>query len=274
MTNKTLEQLLAEGTFKVHLIETESIYQNPDNPQTYTAHDMESLKRSLTDFPEMMLLRPVVVKSDKERMALGGNKRHQGCRELGWEKTPVIFADALTPEQLEEFIIKDNIGFGKWDNEKLKAQWDVLKLKDWGMDIKDLLKRDSIQGKQVISEEIDFSSNFIVLKFNKDIDWIQVQTLLGLETVYGTRRNGNPWSCGIGRVVDGVKAIEKIKAAHAEAGEFRVMDNSDAFHTFLEEKKVEFKAQGHATIIMTDAATFAALGYEFAHWSINKLKKK
>jgi hypothetical protein len=66
------------------------------------------------------------------------------------------------------------------------------------------------------STELDRESNFVVLKFDRDIDFTQVQTLLGLKSVYSKRQNGKPWCKGIGRVVDGVKAIELIKAAGNE----------------------------------------------------------
>jgi hypothetical protein len=32
-----------------------------------------------------------------------------------------------------------------------------------------------------------------------------------LESTYSKRQNGKPWSKGIGRVIDGIEAIKKIK---------------------------------------------------------------
>jgi site-specific DNA-methyltransferase (adenine-specific) len=44
-------------------------------------------------------------------------------------------ADDWTEEQRQEFIIKDNVGFGEWNWEELQADWDVEQLGDWGLDI-------------------------------------------------------------------------------------------------------------------------------------------
>ena len=38
-----------------------TIKPNPDNPRTITGKDMDRLVKSLTDFPEMMELREIVV---------------------------------------------------------------------------------------------------------------------------------------------------------------------------------------------------------------------
>ena len=48
---------------------------------------------------------------------------------------PVTMADDWTEEQRQEFIIKDNVGFGEWNWEELQADWDVEQLGDWGLDI-------------------------------------------------------------------------------------------------------------------------------------------
>jgi hypothetical protein len=49
------------------------------------------------------------------------------------------------------------------------------------------------------------------LKFEKDIDWIQAKSVFGLQTETGRRANGKEWSKGIGRVLNGVEAIKKLK---------------------------------------------------------------
>ena len=56
-------------------------------------------------------------------------------------------------------------------------------------------------------------NNYIVLKFSTETDWLQARSVLGLESVHSKRRNGKPWSKGVGRVVDGVNAIEQIRGS-------------------------------------------------------------
>jgi hypothetical protein len=41
--------------------------------------------------------------------------------------------------------------------------------------------------------------------------FINIQSILGLDSTYSKRANGKPWSKGIGRVIDGIDAIIKIK---------------------------------------------------------------
>jgi DNA modification methylase len=50
---------------------------------------------------------------------------------------PIILADDWTEEQKNEFLIKDNVGFGEWDWEQIKNDWDVDKLDEWGLDVPD-----------------------------------------------------------------------------------------------------------------------------------------
>jgi DNA modification methylase len=47
----------------------------------------------------------------------------------------ILVAEELTEEQKDEFIVKDNVGFGEWDWDGLANEWDVDKLEDWGLDL-------------------------------------------------------------------------------------------------------------------------------------------
>lgn len=40
----------------------------------------------------------------------------------------------MTEEEIEEFIVKDNVEVGEWDLSKLES-WDGEQLKDWGVDL-------------------------------------------------------------------------------------------------------------------------------------------
>jgi hypothetical protein len=68
-------------------------------------------------------------------VVLGGNMRLKACKEAGLKKIPIIRADQLTEDQQREFIIKDNVGFGEWEWEMIRADWDVNELVEWGLDI-------------------------------------------------------------------------------------------------------------------------------------------
>jgi DNA modification methylase len=81
----------------------------------------------------MLELRPIVV--DENNIILGGNMRHKACIEAGLKEVYIVQAKDLTEEQKDEFIVKDNVGFGEWDWNILANEWDTDKLQDWGLDL-------------------------------------------------------------------------------------------------------------------------------------------
>ncbi len=110
-----------------------SIRNNPINPRLVNKAKFEKLKQSIQDFPQMLELRPIVINEDG--IILGGNMRYKALVELGYEEVPVIVASYITKEQENEFIIKDNLGFGDWDWDILANEWDSVELEDWGLDV-------------------------------------------------------------------------------------------------------------------------------------------
>jgi 16S rRNA G966 N2-methylase RsmD len=85
----------------------------------------------------MLNKRPLVVFTDVDNkyVVLGGNMRLKACKEIGLKEIPIIVADEWTEEQKNEFLIKDNVGFGEWDWDSLANEWDAEKLDDWGLDL-------------------------------------------------------------------------------------------------------------------------------------------
>ena len=115
-------------------IDINLIKPNPDNPRTIDADMFDKLVKSITDFPQMLKIRPLVI--DENNVLLGGNMRYKALKELGYTKVPTIQIGELTDEQKKEFIIKDNVGFGDWDWNVLANEWDEEKLQEWGLEIK------------------------------------------------------------------------------------------------------------------------------------------
>lgn len=118
------------------MIKLESIKINPSNPRYISKEKIEKLKNSIQDFEKMMSLRPIII--DENNMILGGNMRFRALQELGYKEIPAEWvkqATDLTAEEKQEFIIKDNVGFGAWDWDILASEWDTNSLQEWGMDI-------------------------------------------------------------------------------------------------------------------------------------------
>ena len=114
---------------------------NPSNPRIIKDHKFQKLKKSIQDFPEMMVKRPMVCVTDNadgKIYPLGGNMRLRAIQDLGMKEIPdnwIMMADDWTEEQRKEFVIKDNVSFGEWDFDELANSWDELELTDWGVDI-------------------------------------------------------------------------------------------------------------------------------------------
>jgi ParB-like chromosome segregation protein Spo0J len=106
---------------------------NESNPRIIKEAKFKKLVQSIKDFPEMLELRPIIV--DENNTILGGNMRYKACVEAGLKEVPVKIAKDLTDEQKQEFIVKDNVGYGDWDWDMLGNEWNNVKLAEWGMDV-------------------------------------------------------------------------------------------------------------------------------------------
>lgn len=84
----------------------------------------------------MMRLRPLVV--DENNIIIGGNMRFKALKHLGYKDIPddwIISADDFSEDEKREFIIKDNVSFGDWNIDTLKADWSEDSLKKWNVDV-------------------------------------------------------------------------------------------------------------------------------------------
>jgi len=113
-------------------INIKEIKSNPNNPRVLKDDKFKKLVQSLKDFPEMANVRPIVVNT--EMIVLGGNMRLRAMQEAGWKKAPVQMVD-WSIEKQNEFIIKDNVGFGEWNWDMLANEWNTEDLTEWGLDL-------------------------------------------------------------------------------------------------------------------------------------------
>tara|TARA_R110002153_G_scaffold71637_1_gene187752 strand:- start:461 stop:1084 length:624 start_codon:yes stop_codon:yes gene_type:complete len=196
-------------------VKLSEIKPSKNNPRVIKNKKYFELVESLKSFPEMQKIRTIVV--DENMITLGGNQRLKAAKEAGMKEVWIDQAIGWSEKRKQEFIIKDNLSAGEWDNDILANIYELEELNAWGMDL--LNDEDWLEINNPVNEEtensfateLDQESNYIILKFSKDIDWIQAKTLFDIKTETGRRANGKEWSKGIGRVLNGVQAIKKIK---------------------------------------------------------------
>ena len=117
-------------------MKTSQLKSNPNNPRLIKDDKFKKLCTSIEQFPKMMELRPIII--DENNIILGGNMRFNALKHLGYKELPAEWvkqASELTEEQKQEFIVKDNVGFGEWDWDILANEWDTEKLEEWGLEL-------------------------------------------------------------------------------------------------------------------------------------------
>ena len=136
-------------------MKTSELKLNDKNPRKISKDKLEKLKQSIKDFEIMMAARPIVI--DSNNIILGGNMRFTALKALGYKEIPdnwVYKMDDLTDEQKKEFIIKDNVGFGEWDWDILKFEFDEADLVNWGLEFPvDMIEETILEAEEDDYEE-------------------------------------------------------------------------------------------------------------------------
>lgn len=194
---------------RIEGINLHDLVENQDNPRTIEPQQMQKLVESILTFPKMLQMRPIVC--NENRVILGGNMRFRALLNIEqmedeaiknaieavavkltdgekqqlcshWEKwkadpqVEVVFADSLSEEETDEFIIKDNVYFGSWDEEKLKGAFDVDDMQRWG------LTPWEIQQEAATYEPPSDEEQRIIIVYRSD-DAQAVADMLGLDAI-------------------------------------------------------------------------------------------
>lgn len=194
---------------RIENINLHDLVENQDNPRTIEPQQMQKLVESILTFPKMLQMRPIVC--NENRVILGGNMRFRALLNIEqmedeaikgaieavavkltdgekqqlfrhwkeWKADPqveVVFADSLSEEETDEFIIKDNVYFGNWDEEKLKGAFDVADMQRWG------LNPWEIQQEATTYEPAEDEEQRIIIVYRSE-DAQAVADMLGLDAI-------------------------------------------------------------------------------------------
>lgn len=114
------------------------------NPRYLKESEHDKLKKSLTDSPEFLEYKPLMVYAmdNGNYVTICGNMRLRVANELRldghseFDTIPCVVLKADTPiEKIKEYAIKDNVQAGNWDWDELaNGEWETDDLQDWGVD--------------------------------------------------------------------------------------------------------------------------------------------
>lgn len=215
-------------------IPTDELLEYPNNAKLHPHEQVDQIVSSIERFG---FNSPILAwhNDQGEPEIIAGHGRLMAARKLGLEKLPVVFLDHLDDEQRRAYILVDNqltmnSGF---DEDILAQELDGIldiDMEDFGFEVAayEAIEEDEIEeqlatpekGQLPFTEYVDEASNYVVLKFRTEQDWLRAQSVLKLEQVKGfsTKRGGGGKShfTGIGRVIDGNRAFELIAEAEVE----------------------------------------------------------
>lgn len=144
------DELLVKLGFREMIDITKLLYNEgqidgvPKNPRYLKESEYDKLVKSLTDSPEFLEYKPLMVYGleNGTYVTICGNMRLRVANELriggniNFEKLPCFILKADTPiQKIKEYAIKDNVQAGNWDWDELaNGDWEVDDLQDWGVD--------------------------------------------------------------------------------------------------------------------------------------------
>lgn len=201
---------------KVQNVSIDSIKPYENNPRN-NDQGVDAVAKSIKEFNWQQ---PIVV--DKDHVIIVGHTRYLAAQKLGLKEVPIVIAEKLTPEQVKAYRLADNKTneLTDWNNDLLDQELnDILDIDmtDFGFeDIEPEEKPEDIEPEVPFSTELLEENNYIVLKFDNKVDWLQAQTIFGLHTVQDSISKPSFKRQGIGRVIDGAEAINKIVGADHE----------------------------------------------------------
>jgi hypothetical protein len=114
------------------------------NPRYLKESEHDKLKKSLTDSPEFLEYKPLMVYAmdNGNYVTICGNMRLRVANELRldghseFDTIPCVVLKADTSiEKIKEYAIKDNVQAGNWDWDELaNGEWETDDLQNWGVD--------------------------------------------------------------------------------------------------------------------------------------------
>lgn len=186
-------------------------------------HPKEQVERIANSIKEFGFFEHRAVAIDKNDCVVEGHGRILAAKKAGLKEVPTICLDDLTEEQIRAWrLIENKTAESGYDETLINEEINELLKSDINMEVFgfsiDALEDETIEVEPDVpfTEILNEENNYIVLKFNNKVDWLNAMGIFGIEKAkaYPTRKDGNKKSfgmrAGVGRVLDGVRALERV----------------------------------------------------------------
>lgn len=186
-------------------------------------HPKEQVERIANSIKEFGFFEHRAVAIDKDDYVVEGHGRILAAKKAGLTQVPTICLDDMTEEQIKAWrLIENKTAESSYDEALINEEISELLKSDIDMEVFgfsiDVLEDETIEVEPDVpfTEILNEENNYIVLKFNNKIDWLNAMGMFGIEKAkaYPTRKEGNKKTfgmrAGVGRVLDGQKALERV----------------------------------------------------------------
>ena len=208
-------------------VELNIVYRNIKELKPYKKnakkHPKEQVERIANSIKEFGFFEHRAVAIDSEDNVIEGHGRILAAKKAGLTQVPTICLDDMTEEQIKAWrLIENKTAESSYDEAMISKEIEELLQSDIDMEVFgfsiDALEDETMEVEPDVpfTEILNEENNYIVLKFNNKIDWLNAMGMFGIEKAkaYPTRKEGNKKSfgmrAGVGRVIDGQKALERV----------------------------------------------------------------
>ena len=208
-------------------VELNIVYRNIKELKPYKKnakkHPKEQVERIANSIKEFGFFEHRAVAIDREDNVVEGHGRILAARKAGLTQVPTICLEDMTEEEIKAWrLIENKTAESSYDEAMISKEIEELLQSDIDMEAfgfsVDILEDETIEVEPDVpfTEILNEENNYIVLKFNNKIDWLNAMGMFGIEKAkaYPTRKEGNKKSlgmrAGVGRVLDGQKALERV----------------------------------------------------------------
>lgn len=208
-------------------VELNIVYRNIKELKPYKKnakkHPKEQVERIMNSMKQFGFFEHRAVAIDKDDYVVEGHGRILAAKKAGLTQVPTICLDDMTEEQIKAWrLIENKTAESSYDEAISKEIEELLQsdidMEAFGFSV-DILEDETIEVEPDVpfTEILNEENNYIVLKFNNKIDWLNAMGLFGIEKAkaYPTKKEGNKKTfgmrAGVGRVLDGQKALERVQ---------------------------------------------------------------